>query len=132
MDIFILLIIVTLIGTYIYWPYRVSFEHAHWQQNGQTRKESLRELEDARDSLLQTIKDLEFDHEAGKLSSEDFKELNIIYRQKAVKVLKSIDVIRSGRELPATKVEAKPVCPSCSRPIPKSARFCSHCGTPVV
>lgn len=132
MEIIILFIIVAVLSTYIYRPYQASFAAASWQQNGRMKKETLQELEDSRDSLLQTIKELEFDHEAGKLSTEDFKELNTIYRQKAVTVLKSIDALRCGRSQSQTRDrKSKRQCPVCATVVPAKARFCSHCGNRI-
>lgn len=52
------------------------------------------ELEDLyvqREGTYATLKELEFDHETGKLSDEDFKELRGRYSAEAVKILQRID-----------------------------------------
>jgi len=44
-----------------------------------------------RESTLLTIRDLQFDHEMGKLSDEDFAQLDARYRAQAIHVLHQLD-----------------------------------------
>lgn len=46
-----------------------------------------------KESLYSAIKELDFDHEMGKLSAEDYKQLKNEYTEKAVAVLKDLDHI---------------------------------------
>ncbi len=46
-----------------------------------------------KESLYSAIKELDFDHEMGKLSDEDYKQLKNEYTEKAVAVLKDLDHI---------------------------------------
>jgi uncharacterized membrane protein YvbJ len=57
------------------------------------RDERLRALRVQKDSLLNAIKDIEFDHGLGKLSGEDFEELLGRYKVETAQVLKDIDAI---------------------------------------
>jgi len=50
-----------------------------------------------RDSVYAAVKELEFDLAVGKLSREDFEQLNERYRKKAVAILKRIDDTKAGR-----------------------------------
>ncbi len=49
------------------------------------------ELIHRKDAILRNIKELEFDHQTGKLSAEDFNRLNFQLRQQAVALLKRIE-----------------------------------------
>jgi hypothetical protein len=51
-----------------------------------------------KESLYAAIKELDFDHEMGKLSDEDYKQLKNEYTEKAVTVLKALDHKESGQE----------------------------------
>ena len=44
-----------------------------------------------KESLYSAIKELDFDHEMGKLSNEDYKQLKNEYTEKALTVLKALD-----------------------------------------
>ncbi|MFI5323098.1 MAG: zinc ribbon domain-containing protein, partial [Thermodesulfobacteriota bacterium] len=67
------------------------------------REENLRALHARKDSLLNAIKDIEFDHGLGKLSDEDFEELRGKYRVEAAQVLKEIDALAKNK--PARDVD---------------------------
>ena len=64
------------------------------------RAEKLKELNSRKDSLLTAIKDIEFDYGLGKLTRDDFEELNGKYRLEAASLLKEIDSI-AGAATPA-------------------------------
>jgi len=51
-----------------------------------------------KESLYATIKELDFDHEMGKLSDEDYKQLKNEYTSKAVAVLKALDQTETDKE----------------------------------
>jgi hypothetical protein len=57
------------------------------------RAEKVKELNSRKESLLSAIKDIEFDYGLGKLSREDFEELNGKYRVEAAAILKEMDSI---------------------------------------
>ena len=44
-----------------------------------------------KESVLQSLKDLEFEHEAGKLSDDDYQKLELESRQRAKRILKQLD-----------------------------------------
>jgi hypothetical protein len=50
-----------------------------------------KELEREKASLLKALKELEFDHEMGKVSEADFREIGGQYRARAVRVLRQLD-----------------------------------------
>lgn len=48
-------------------------------------------LELEKDRLLLSIKDIEYEHALGKLSDADFEELNTNYRNRAKRLIQSLD-----------------------------------------
>lgn len=50
-----------------------------------------RELETARDAKLRELRDAELDHRTGKLSDEDYAELDTALRGEAIEILRGID-----------------------------------------
>ena len=63
------------------------------------------QLEVRKQTLLEAIKELEFDYRMGKLSEEDFEEMNRVYREEAVAVLRQMD--RSGEGEAESELEAE-------------------------
>jgi hypothetical protein len=49
------------------------------------------ELLDEKEAALKSLKDLEFEHEVGKLSDEDFRRLQTEFRARAKHVLRELD-----------------------------------------
>jgi hypothetical protein len=59
-----------------------------------TQSEAVRrrsELLDEKDSILRSLKDLEFERDAGKISEEDYQRLETEFRTRARGVLKQLD-----------------------------------------
>lgn len=50
-----------------------------------------KELEREKTALLKALKELEFDHEMGKISDPDFEEIGGQYRARAIRVLRQLD-----------------------------------------
>jgi hypothetical protein len=120
--------------------------------------ESLREhLEREKRLVLRSIKELEFDHEMGKVSDQDFAEIGARLREHALQILTDLEEDerrRAGRAAaapaapspvsaieasaaasaeiaptPATPVHpAMVLCGSCQGENDRDARFCKHCG----
>ncbi len=61
-------------------------EEAYWRPVGKRT-----ELESEKKTLLKAIKEIEFDHNLGKMSDADAKMLTQVYRQRAIAVIKAID-----------------------------------------
>jgi hypothetical protein len=57
------------------------------QVSGRRRKE----LEREKAALLKAIKELEFDHEMGKVSDRDFADIGQQYRARAIRVMRQLD-----------------------------------------
>jgi len=106
--------------------------------------------------LMQSLRDIEFDHETGKLSDEDYERLKKKYERRAVRVMRDLDDLRGDADRdeqidsalerrlqeradhapePAADHQddesAGIECPECAKELEPEARFCSRCGTPL-
>jgi hypothetical protein len=64
-------------------------------------RDALAELEAAREAKYRELRDAELDHRTGKLSDEDYAELDASLRTEAIEILRGLD--REGdRSLPST------------------------------
>lgn len=116
----------------------------YWQRQSAMRlpksNGQLADLKAKRDTLLAAIKDIEFDYQTGKISSEDFSEMNTQYRLQAIETMKRIDGFGNNRhksqkledELNKMHSQQKQpgtnFCPQCGTVTTDSDRFCSECG----
>jgi hypothetical protein len=77
-----------------------------------------------RESIYSAIRDLEHDHETGKISEEDYTSMRDELRARAVELL------RRERESAAEREETgtPPHCPCCGAEVRATDRFCSRCG----
>lgn len=55
------------------------------------------ELAAQKTTLLKSLREVEFDHDTGKLTDEDYKELKTRYERQALKVMRAIDELHGGR-----------------------------------
>jgi cytochrome c-type biogenesis protein CcmH len=115
------------------------------------------EIDDALDDLLikrestfAAIQEIEFDHEVGSLSDEDYRDLDIRYKERAVNVLKELDELQQDEDLDdaverqvqalrrgrsasqaseaAQEIETGSACPECGRAVGRDDAFCAKCG----
>ena len=94
--------------------------------------------------VLRSIKELEFDRAMGKLSDNDFQEMGLRLRTRAIRLMKQLDVEavdflavierelqmrldRSGAP-PLAPVKDNRVCGYCNTGNERDARFCKECG----
>ncbi len=97
MNIIIILIITALIAIYIALPFflrRKELDVPLEISKGSRRDtitDRLASFNNQKENLYTAIKDIEFDYGLGKLSKEDFEELNTKYKNEAASVLKQID-----------------------------------------
>jgi hypothetical protein len=119
--------------------------------SGKRRKE----LEREKQALMKALKELEFDHEMGKVSDVDYQEIGGNYRARAVRVMRQLDLnagevdyrslverdVKSrmaargaskteepARPSASMRIAEKPSCPSCSTENDRDAIFCKKCG----
>ena len=66
------------------------------------------ELLDEKDSLLKSLRDLEFEREVGKLSEEDFARLSADFRARTKRVMRTLEEdLREHREKAQKLVDAE-------------------------
>ena len=99
-----------------------------------------------KDTLLESIKELEFDYQTGKLSAEDYQRLDQRQRQQAIALLRQIEQAmpaaagleaeleqaiqsrRSRTERAASPASETVTCPRCQSPVRANDKFCPQCG----
>ena len=107
----------------------------------------LEELAGQRDAAYRAIKELEFEHQLGNLSQQDFQALRERYRTEAAGILRQLERARrpeketvpvsaGSQAQPQPKAAPAPAsavggrtCPACGKSAPADDRFCWHCGT---
>jgi hypothetical protein len=121
--------------------------------------EQIETLSARKGAILQTLKDIEFDYETGKISEDNYDRLRRRHERKALKVMRRLDELREGdddlldeidgevaerleqlrdqqaADAPDTATNAEPrrtlECPACGRHLEQDARFCDKCGTEI-
>lgn len=98
MDIAIIIVITAAVATYIALPFFFRRDEKATDDAVVATKNSedligdeLKHLENRKETLYSAIMDIEFDYGLGKLSKEDFEELDSKYKLEAASVLKQID-----------------------------------------
>jgi hypothetical protein len=112
-----------------------------------------KELEREKQALLKALKELDFDHEMGKVSKKDFEEISQQYRARAIRVMRQLDdaagdyekmiardlAARLGKPTgtgdtvmasAAAAIVAAPLgaCAKCNTRNDDDAEFCKKCG----
>ncbi len=120
---------------YVAWPF---LNQARPATNGKSSAR-LDDLRIQRDIVFAAIKDLEMDREMGRVSEDDFEQLNAGYRKQAIEVLKKIDQAGNGtyrkhleEELAALRSKHRQggliFCSACGSAVAAQDKFCSSCG----
>ena len=118
--------------------------------------EKLRELHSRRDTTCSMLKELEFDFQSGILTEEDYHDLEIRYKRKAISILRDTDTLekntdveeeiekqvlglRQGKSSTVDEKVGKEIlklrrskgwfCPQCGARCQEDDHFCSRCGT---
>jgi zinc-ribbon domain len=81
-------------------------------------------------ALLVALKDLEAERDSGKLSGDDYRELNEQYRQRARQVLRELDGMLAPHRMQAKALlaSAGTLAEPARVPEPAAADGCSSCG----
>ncbi len=87
----------------------------------------LAELERERAAILRAVRDLDFDHQMGKLSDEDYEPLRAELRARGVAMTKMLDA-RRGAARKKRGTAAPPVCSECGATVRRKDRYCASCG----
>jgi ribosomal protein L40E len=107
-----------------------------------------KELEREKQALLKALKELDFDHQMGKVSEKDFNDISTQYRARAIRVMRHLD--DAGRDYeamiekdlaakrkgptadssqPTVKAEMDSAkCAKCGTRNDSDAEFCKKCG----
>jgi hypothetical protein len=113
-----------------------------------TEQERLEELLAQRDAAFQALRELNFDHQVGKITDEDYIAFEGNLKRHAANTLRALDeweaeadddldlemeaAIQARRQVyaaPATVLSAPAApCPNCGKPTSAADRFCSACG----
>ena len=164
MTIIIILIIAAVVAIYIALPFflkRNEQEAISLEAGSKSEDpilEKIKSLNTQKDNLYTAIKDIEFDYGLGKLSKEDFEELNVKYKNEAASVLREIDAVEKEggvqtldseleKEILAFRKSSSKTdidvdieneisafrasnqyCPSCGAVVNTQDLFCSKCG----
>lgn len=131
--------------------------HPHDTVRQRKGKKSLRLLRREKDEILEAIRDLEFDHDTGKIPTEVYEPQRAHLTAQAAERLKAIDQLKSRRKqtrpsidneieaaiaqlrvqpAPAQKAPAATnghakFCPECGQPVDAGDKFCTACGQPL-
>ncbi|TXD38965.1 zinc-ribbon domain-containing protein [Lujinxingia vulgaris] len=113
--------------------------------------EELREIEGLmarKAALVQSLRDIEYDHQTAKISTEDYARFKRSHERRAVAIMRRLDAIHGGREweshiedavaarqqaLPEPEAQA-PGAKDASQPPQKTAKAtdaCTECGEPL-
>ncbi len=93
-------------------------------------------LEDRKQAIYESLRDLQFEYRLGKLSDEDYQQNKLALQRELALVLaemeetaKRLGLTLSRAAAPARKVAAaSTVCPSCGAKFSKALKFCGECG----
>ena len=118
MTIFVALLLIVLVFAFIVYP----FFKRRLRSVDSVEDERLQELQSRRDTTYSMLKELEFDQQAGILTDEDYRDLEMRYKKKAVSILRNIDELERGIEMEA---EVEKQAQELRR---GEGRFCSQCG----
>lgn len=106
-------------------------------------EETLNELLAQRDSAFQALRELNFDHEVGKITDEDFLVFEANLKQTAANTLRALDGWEAEADLDLNlALEAEiaarravlqggRVCAVCGRAATADDKFCAGCGAPL-
>lgn len=117
MNVWVIFVIITGILIYVGSPF---FRRRKGDAETLTENDSPAHLYANLDTLIRTLKDLEFDFQIGRVSEEDFEQGTRRYRREAVAVLKDIDSMERDGEA---------VCSTCGAAVGKDHQFCRQCGS---
>jgi hypothetical protein len=110
-------------------------------EGGTERARRFARLAEKKARIYESIKDLDFEHEAGKLSETDYQTLRSDYLSQAAAVVAAMDKLASGARdgeaaaaSPSAEQEGQAgerPCAACGQKNPSEARFCFRCGSEI-
>jgi len=89
----------------------------------------------AKERIYANIKDLDFDHEMGKVDDADYRAMRAQLKQRAAQILDQIDRLHGDggrealeREIARHRSTDSGACRQCGEPLKPGVRFCPQCG----
>jgi hypothetical protein len=111
------------------------------QPAASSAQEELAELVARRDAVFQALRDLNFDHQVGKITDGDFVAFEATLKESAADTLAALDQWESATDRAIDAALERAInarraallgdgraCPSCDRPAATEDRFCAACG----
>jgi hypothetical protein len=95
MTIFVAVLLTVLSLVFIAYP----FFRQKWSLSASNEDEKFRELHSRQDTTYFMLKELEFDFQSGILTEEDYRDLEVRYKRKAISILKDADNMEKGTEV---------------------------------
>lgn len=100
---------------------------------GQSGNQHLTQLQAERDRILDSLREIDLDHDMGKLLPEDYRAQREALASRGASVLRQIDEARDAGPAPAPATELEAELEAAVRRLRRSGtagdRFCSRCGS---
>ena len=108
-----------------------------------TRSDSIERLRLQKETIYTAIRDLDFDHQTGKVEAEDHAVLRRQMEEEAAAVLRDLDladpsadidfaaeqhILAYRRKEDASSLVSEPTCPACGTGLAADAACCPICG----
>jgi len=154
-SLFLVLAVIVIVGIYLYAPFTISARRTHAPHLRETHEVSALKAE--RDRVINSLQELDFDFQLGKIPAEDYPEQRTALLQKGAQVLSKLDELApttSSANNPEARIEkaaAAKRADSSEKTVQfnddelesmiaarrkehksKSAGFCPKCGQPVL
>jgi hypothetical protein len=100
-------------------------------------RDSIEDLFLSKEWVYENIRDLDFDHQVGKIDDRDYQAMRGAMKHQAGEILDRIDQLKGGGLRKVLEKEVArhrkagatdPSCPGCGTPAKPDDRFCSKCG----
>ena len=82
-----------------------------------------------RDTAIEALRQLEFEHQTGKMPEAEYRDLHRRLAQEAVRAREAAEVESPGSTRPADGAAAGTACQVCGAALAPSDHFCSSCGS---
>ena len=108
----------------------------------ETGDAEIQRLEHQRSLALQGLRELEFDHEMGKLDPDDYRNLRFVLESRALSAMSRLERGQGhlGSQTHSTAAAENPswsdvtdtgFCPKCATRVEAAQKFCVECGAPL-